>query len=182
MEVETAGEDLTLLFWSLPVPVAFTEACVGAVTIPLAINEVPPDLEDTLVLKTDVVVVTVWVEVEIASGDLTLLVAVAVAEVRVEAGIKPVATNELSLNVPLDLEETMAPKVTFLALGPTLDPDPLMWGSIPGIGTGILDWLEGKAPKPAMERELLLVLVLVVLLEVKCARDTLPEVLLFTLD
>ena len=43
------------------------------------------------------------------SGDLTLLVAVAVAEVRVEALIKPLATNELSLNVPLDLEETMAP-------------------------------------------------------------------------
>ena len=51
--------------------------------------------------KTDVVVVTVWVEVEIGSGDLTLLVAVAVAEVRVEALIKPLATNELSLNVPL---------------------------------------------------------------------------------
>lgn len=87
MEVETAGEDLTLLFWSLLVPVAFTEACVGAVTIPLATNEVPSDLEETLVPKTDVVVVTVWVEVEIASGDLTLLVAVAVAEVRVEAVI-----------------------------------------------------------------------------------------------
>ena len=57
-----------------------------------------------------------------------------------------------------------------------------MWGSIPGIGTGILDCLERKAPKPVMERVLLLVLVLVVLLEVKCARDTLPEVLLFTLD
>ena len=182
MDVETAGEDLTLLFWSLPVPMAFTEACMGAVTIPLATNEVPPDLEGALVPKTDVVVVTVWMAVEIASGDLTLLVAVAVAEVRVEAVIKPLATNELSLNVPLDLEERMAPKVTFLALGPTLDPDPVMWGSIPGIGTGILDCLEGKAPKPVMERELLLVLVLVVLLEVKCARDTLPEVLLFTLD
>ena len=72
-----------------------------AVSIPLATNEVPPDLEETLVPKTDVVVVTVWVEVEIARGDLTLLVAVAVAEVRVEALIKPLATNELSLNVPL---------------------------------------------------------------------------------
>ena len=182
MEVETAGEDLTLLFWSLPVPVAFTEVCVGAVTIPLATNEVPPDLEETLEPKTNVVVVTVWVEVEIARGDLTLLVAVAVAELRVEAVIKPLATNELSLNVPLDLEETMAPNVKFLTLGSTLDPDPVMWGSIPGIGTGILDCLEGKAPKPVMERELLLVLVLVVLLEVKCARDALPEVLLFTLD
>ena len=80
---------------------AFTEACVGAVSIPLATSEVPPDLEETLVPKTDVVIVTVWVEVEIASGDLTLLVAVAVAEVRVEALIKPLATNELSLNVPL---------------------------------------------------------------------------------
>ena len=80
---------------------AFTEACVGAVSIPLATNEVPPDLEETLVPKTDVVVVSVWVEVEIGSGDLTLLVAVAVAEVRVEALIKPLATNELSLNVPL---------------------------------------------------------------------------------
>ena len=80
---------------------AFTEACVGAVSIPLATSEVPPDLEETLVPKTDVVVVTVWVEVEIASGDLTLLVAVAVAEVRVEALIKPLATNELSLNVRL---------------------------------------------------------------------------------
>ena len=72
---------------------------MGAVSIPLATNEVPPDLEETLVPKTDVVVVTVWVEVEIARGDLTLLVAV--AEVRVEALIKPLATNELSLNVPL---------------------------------------------------------------------------------
>ena len=111
MEVETAGEDLTLLFWSLPVPVAFTETCVGAVTIPLATNEVPPDLEETLVPKTDVVVVTVWVEVEIARGDLTLLVAVAVAELRVEAVIKPLATNELSLNVPLDLARDTLPEV-----------------------------------------------------------------------
>ena len=47
---------------------AFTEACVGAVSIPLATNEVPPDLEETLVPKTDVVVVTVWVEVEIAKN------------------------------------------------------------------------------------------------------------------
>ena len=101
VEVDTGGGDLTLLLRSLPIPVAFTEACVGAVSIPLATNEVPPDLEETLVPKTDVVVVTVWVEVEIASGDLTLLVAVAVAEVRVEALIKPLATNELSLNVPL---------------------------------------------------------------------------------
>ena len=81
MEVETAGEDLTLLFWSLPVPVAFTEACVGAVTIPLATNEVHLILKRPWCPKTDVVVVTVWVEVEIASGDLTLLAAVAVAEV-----------------------------------------------------------------------------------------------------
>ena len=73
MDVETAGEDLTLLFWSLPVPMAFTEACMGAVTIPLATNEVPPDLEGALVPKTDVVVVTVWMEVEIASGFLHFL-------------------------------------------------------------------------------------------------------------
>ena len=163
MEVDTGDGDLTLLLRSLPVPVSVAEVRAEVDT--------QVDLEETLVPKTDIVVVTVWVEVEIARGDLTLLVAVTVAELRVEAFIKPPATNELSLNVPLDL-----------ALGPTLDPDPVMWGSIPDIGTGILDCLEGKAPKPVMERELLLVLVLVVLLEVNCARDTLPEVLLFTLD